>query len=318
MRKIILLLLAPITLMLTSGCPPTQTHEETVTIYPSNWNTLTDTDSGGDLCRGGLAPDTPGPGQMIVGFSHRYENNSGCWVNQVYEGLLRYQIDAAPFNRRFVTSATLTLNVDRVNANPAHNSCIDKLALTDVQWWALPNTTRIHIDQLRNIRQVPSQSLTIDVTQEVLRWANGTEPNNGFIFIGQRPELSDFSNTGMLTNESCEAFYSNIALKVTFLQFTNPPHHRSISVSSVHTQTTSDITVDGTDFTPNATVSIFADNVPGRMGSFPLGTAPTDPNGKFHFFNRSLCTRQPDSVTIRALDESSGDNARGTATVFCR
>lgn len=304
------------TILLTS-CSPTKTHEETVTIKPVQIQTLNEVASGGDLCRGGTAPAQPGPSEMIVGFFHRLDSED-CWLNQIYQGLIRFQIDAAPFNKRLIKSATLSLNNAHAITNPPRSSCIDKMGLTDIQWWALPNTGRIHTSDLRNLRTIlPSQPLNIDVTQEVLRWANGTEDNNGLVFIGQRPEMSDFSNTGMLTNESCEAFYNDITLTVTYFQFDNPPHHPSIDVHYVHTQTTSDITVNGTDFTPNSSVSIFADDVPGRNGSMPLGSANTDANGKFQFFNRELCVRQPNSATIRALDTASGDNARGYAAVFC-
>ncbi|MDX1900796.1 MAG: hypothetical protein SFW66_02170 [Gammaproteobacteria bacterium] len=303
--------------LMLQGCPSTETHEETVTIHPSNWNTLTETSSGGDVCRGGLQPDSPGANQIIVGFSHRLSDDD-CWVNQIYEGLLRFQIDAAPFNRRLVKSATLTSHAANTRANPARNSCINQVGMTDIDWWAQLNPSRIHLTDLRNLKSVqPAQDLSIDVTQIVSRWANGTEDNNGFVLIGQRPEMSDFSNTGMLTNETCESFYENMALTVTFFQFNTQAHHPSISVTAVHTQTSSDITVKGTDFTPNGTVHVFADDVPGRMGSFPLGSVTADGNGKFQFFNRALCTHQPDSVTIRTLDDSSGDNARGYAPVFC-
>jgi len=320
MKKIsvlVMFLICSVTFLLT-GCPPTQTHEETITIPPSNWNTLTDTDSGGDLCRGGLQPDQPGPNQIITGFFHRYDNDSGCWVNQIYEGLLRFQIDAAPFYKRLIKTATLNLHTAQTNANPSRSTCINKLGLTDIQWWALPNTGRIHVSDLRNLQTIsPAVDLKVDVTPIVQRWANGTDINNGFIFIGQRPELSDFSNDGMLTNETCESFYNSMSLTVTFFQFNNEPHHPSITVSAVRTQTTTDITVDGTDFTPNGSAQIFADGVPGRMGSFPLGNTSVDSNGKFQFFYRSLCTRQTDSATIRALDNPSGDNARSQASVFC-
>ncbi|HSW70489.1 MAG TPA: hypothetical protein VLH77_00730, partial [Gammaproteobacteria bacterium] len=301
------------------GCPPTQTHEETVTIKPSNFRTFSEVNAGGaDLCTGGTAADIPGPNRIITGFFHRYNSDSGCYVNQIYEGALRFQIDAAPFNRRLIKSATLTMNIDRINATPARNSCIDKMGFTDLRWWALPDMGRIHINDLQNIQTIPHASpLTIDVTPIVTRWANGTADNNGFIFVGQRPEMSNFSNEGMLTNETCEAFYGNMSLTVTFFQFNNPAHTPSIAVHAVHTQTTTDITVEGTDFTPGGSVQIFADDVPGRMGSFPLGSTTADSQGKFQFFNRSLCTKQPDSATIRALDNASGDNARGFATVFC-
>lgn len=301
------------------GCHPTQTHEETVTLNASHYRTFPEVDAGGgDLCTSGTAPDRPGLNETIVGFFHRYSNDSDCYVNQIYEGALRFQIDAAPFNRRLIKSATLTMNVDRNDATPKRSSCIDKMGLTDIEWWALPDTGRIHTNDLQNLRTIlPGSPQTIDVTNIVARWANGTLPNNGFIFIGQRPEMSDFSNDGMLTNETCESFYGNMTLTVTFFQFNNPTIHPAIEVHAVRTQTTTDITVDGRGFTPNGNVQIFADDVPGRMGSFPLGTSSVDANGNFQFFNRSSCTSQPDSVTIRALDDPSGDNARGLATVFC-
>lgn len=316
-RSIALLILSGLIALGMQGCPPTQTHEETVTISPSHLNTLNETAAGGDLCRGGTAPDNPEPGQIIVGFFHRFDNED-CWVNQIYEGTVRFPIDASPFNRRLIKSATLKLHAAHGETNPSRSSCIDKIGITDIDWWSLPRTERIHINDLRNIRRVPpAQDLSIDVTQEVQRWANNTEVNNGFILIGQRPEMSDFSNTGMLTNETCEMFYDNIMLTVTFFQFNNPPHHPTISVNSVHTQTTTDITVTGNDFTPNGSVHLYADDIPGRMGSLPLGGTTAGANGKFSFFYRALCTSQPDSATIRALDDVSGDNARDRATVFC-
>lgn len=301
--------------LMLQGCPPVRTHEETVTLRPSNINTFSETDSGGDICSGGTALNQPGPGQIITGFFHRYNNDDDCYLNQIYEGAVRFPIDASPFNRRLIKSATLTLRTASIEANPSRGSCINKLGLTDIQWWALPGTGRIHVNDLRNLRLV--NNLAIDVTQEIQRWANGTEVNNGFIFIGSRPEFSDFSNTGMLSNETCEAFYDKLALTVTFFQFDNPPHHPSISVHSVRTQATTDITVTGTDFTPRGSIQFFADDVPGRMGSFPLGGATADANGKVSFFNRQLCTHQTVSATIRALDVSSGDNARDSASVFC-
>lgn len=254
-----------------------------------------------------------------MGFFHRYDNDNDCWLNQIYEGLLRFQIDAAPFNRRLIKTAMLKLHVANIKAaNPPRSSCIDKIGITDIDWWALPRTSRISINDIRNLQVVPpAQNLSIDVTQAVQRWANGTEENNGFVLIGQRPEMSDFSNTGMLTNESCEAFYDEMQLTVTYFQFDKPAHRPSISVSSVRTQTTTDITVKGTDFTPNGTVKIFADDVPGRMGSYPLGTTTANSNGTFQYFYRSSCPGQTDSATIRALDYQSGDNARDRATVFC-
>lgn len=299
------------------SCTPTKTHEETATIRPVVLNTLTETAHGGDLCRGGLAPDKPAPGEIIVGFSHRLEPN-GCWLNQIYQGLIRFQIDAAPFNKRLIKSATLTLNNSQNRSNPPRTTCIDKIGLTDIEWWALPNTGRIRLADLKNLKPiVPGQPLNIDVTQEVQRWANGTELNNGFVLIGSRPEMSDFSNTGMLTNEACEAFYNNMFLTVTYFQFDNQTRHPAIDVRYVHTQTTSDITVNGTGFTPSGTVQMFADDVFGRQGSIPLGSVTADTNGKFQFFNRKLCTSQPNSATIRALDTASGDNARGYTAVFC-
>jgi hypothetical protein len=305
-------------IFILQGCQPTKTHEETVTLKPSNINTLNETMTSDNLCRGGTAPDLPGPGQIITGFFHRYNNDDRCWVNQIYQGLVRFQVDAAPFNKRLIKSATLTLHADSVNANPGRSSCIDRMALTDIEWWALPNTQRIHINDLQNLRSIPPATDTvIDVTQEVQHWASGRENNNGFVFIGQRPEMSDFSNEGMLTNETCEAFYGNMSLTVTFFQFDNPPTPPSITVHSVHTQTTSDITVTGDHFTPNGSVHIFADDVQGRMGSFPLGNVTADSNGHIQFFNRSSCVRQPTNATIRALDDSSGDNARGYASVYC-
>lgn len=300
------------------GCPPTETHEETATIQPSFINTFSELGTEGDLCRGGTALDKPGPGQIIVGFFHRYNNDDGCSVNQIYEGAVRFPIDASPFNHRLLKSATLTMSTDRIEANPSRSSCIDRMGLTGIDWWSLPRTERIHVNDLLNLRLItPSSPVSIDVTQEVQRWANGTEENNGFIFIGQRPEMSDFSDTGMLTNETCEAFYSNIQLKVTFFQFNNPAHHPAISVNSVRTQTTTDTTIDGTDFTPNGSVHLFADDIQGRMGSLAIGITSADGNGKFHYFYRSLCTGQTNSATIRALDNVSGDNARALATVFC-
>ncbi len=318
MKKIIYFLVLSLSCLLLQGCPPTSTHEETVTIKPSYFKTYTEVDAGGDLCTGGTAADRPGLAQIIVGFFHRYNNDSGCYVNQTYEGALRFQIDAAPFYRRLVKSAILTLNVDHINATPSKSSCIAKMGLTDIQWWALPDQGKIHINDLYNLQMIPGNNpLTIDITPIVTRWANGSLDNNGLIFIGQRPELSDFSNEGMLTNETCEAFYGNISLTVTFFQFDKPTVNPAISVHAVRTQTTTDVTVDGSGFTPNGNVSIFADDLQNRMGSYPLGRVSADANGKFEFFYRSSCTRQPDSGTIRALNDASGDNARGYLTVFC-
>lgn len=305
--------------LVIQACTPTPTHEETVTIKPSVYKTYPEVDAGGGgLCTSGTAPDKPGLNQIIVGFFHRYNNDNGCYVNQIYEGALRFQIDAAPFYKRLVKSAILTMNVDANNATPARSSCTDKLAITDIQWWALPEQGRIHINDLQVIQTVqPSAPQTMDVTSIVARWANGSLDNNGFIFIGQRPEMSNFSNEGMLTNETCESLYGNMTLKVTFFQFDKPSTSPRIDVHAVRTQTTTDLTVDGSGFTPNGSIYLFADEVPGRMGSFPLGNVTADGNGKFKFFNRSSCARQPESATIRALDESSGNNARGFATVFC-
>lgn len=313
--NLILLLLTALALQ---SCQPTRTHEETVTLKPSNLNTLNETAISDNICRGGTAPSQPGSGQIITGFFHSFNSDDDCWVNQIYQGLVRFQIDAAPFNKRLIKSATLTLHVNHVRANPARNSCIDRMGLTDVEWWALPNTSRIPFNDLKNLRIIPpSTDTSIDVTQEVQRWANGTEDNNGLVFIGQRPEMSDFSNTGMLTNEMCEAFYDNMSLTVTFFQFDNPTNRPRIAVQAVRTQTTADITVTGQDFTPNGSVHIFADDVFGHMGSMPLGNVTADSSGHIQFFNRSLCVRLPVSATIRALDDSSGNNARGYAAVFC-
>jgi hypothetical protein len=318
-KNIPYLIIIILSCLAVQGCPPTQTHEETVTIKVVNVKTYPEVNTGGDdLCTSGTAPDQPGPNQIIVGFFHRYNSDNGCYVNQAYEGALRFQIDAAPFYRRLVKSATLTMNIDNINATPAKNSCITKMGMTDLPWWTLPNQGKIHVNDLQNPQSVPTGNpLTIDVTPIVTRWANGTLDNNGLIFIGQHPEMSDFSNDGMLTNETCEAFYGNMTLTVTFFQFNNPRLHPSISVHAVRTQTTTDITVDGTGFTPNGSVRIFADDLQNRTGSFPAGTITADSNGKFEFFNRSSCTRQPDSGTIRALDDTSGDNARSYLTVFC-
>jgi hypothetical protein len=300
------------------GCQPTRTHEETVTIKPSNIKTLTETAASSGLCRGGTAPDQPGAGQIITGFFHRYNNDNECWVNQIYQGFVRFQIDAAPFNKRLIKTAALTLHADQVNATPGRSSCIDRMGRTDIDWWAQPNIGRISTNDLRNLRVIsPATDTVIDVTQEVQQWANGREENNGFVFIGQRPEMSDFSNTGMLTNETCEAFYGNMSLTVTFFQFDNPSNRPSITVNAVHTQTTADITVKGENFTPNSSVHIFADDVENHMGSIPLGNVTADTNGRIQFFKRSLCVRQPSSATIRALDDSSGNNARGYAAVYC-
>jgi hypothetical protein len=317
-RKLILIIDCILAAVCLQGCEPTPTHEETVTITPSQLNTLNETATEGDVCRGGTAPDNPGPGQIIVGFFHSLTDN-GCVVNQIYEGLVRFQIDAAPFNRRLIKSATLTMNSPQSVTHPPRSSCIDKIGITDISWWSQPGTGRLHVGDIRNLHSVflPTQPVSIDVTQEVQRWANGTEQNNGFVLIGQRPEMSDFSDTGMLTNETCESFYGDIALNVTFYQFNKPVTSPSISVSAVHTQTTSDITVNGTGFTPLAPVHIFADGLQGRSGSYPMGNVTTDNNGKFQYFYRELCTKQPDSATVRALDDTSGNNARGYASVFC-
>ncbi len=305
--------------LLFSSCDqPTQTHEETARITPSHIKTLSEKTTEGGVCAGGTALDQPRPGQIIVGFFHRYNNDDDCTLNQIYEGVVRFPIDAAPFNRRLIKSAHLKLNLADNKANPARSSCIDKMSITDIDWWALPRTERIHLNEIRNLRVIPpTQNLTIDVTQEVQRWANGTEENNGFVFIGQRPEMSDFSNTGMLTNERCESFYNEMELTVTFFQFNHPAHHPAISVTSVRTQTTTDITVKGTDFTPNGAVKMYADDIPGRMGSLSLGNTNASGNGTFQFFYRALCPGQTNSATIRALDTLSGDNARDRATVFC-
>lgn len=316
-RTLLCVIIGICTALGLQGCPPTPTHEESVTLHPVQLQTLNESADGGDVCRGGTGLDKPEPGQIIVGFFHRFSDDD-CWLNQIYEGLVRFQIDAAPFNRRLIKSATLTLHPAHGVTHPDRSSCIDKIGITDIEWWAVPRTERIHVGDIINLHNVsPPQTVTIDVTQEVQRWANGTAQNNGFVLIGSRPEMSDFSNTGMLTNESCEFFYDDIALNVTYFQFDNPSHHPAITVHAVHTQTTSDITVDGTDFTPNGAVNIFADDVQGRSGSFPLGNITADTNGKFQFFYRQLCTSQPNSATIRALDYQSGDNARGYASVFC-
>jgi hypothetical protein len=305
-------------LMCLQGCPPTQTHEETVTLPVANIKTLNETATSDNVCRNGTAPDQPGPGQFITGFFHYYNNDDDCWTNQIYQGLIRFQIDAAPFYKRLIKSATLNLHAANVKANPPQTSCIARMALTDIQWWALSDTGRIHLSDLRDLRSVPSATdIKVDVTQEVQHWANGTDQNNGFVFIGSRPEMSDFSNTGMLTNETCEGFYDDASLTVTFFQFNNGPIHPSITVHAVHTQTTTDVTVVGSGFTPNGTVNIFADDLTNRMGSFPLGNVTADSNGQFQFFNRALCTRQPDSGNIRALDSVSGDNVKSYLTVFC-
>lgn len=300
------------------GCPPTETHEETVTIQVANIRTLSETATSDNLCRNGTASDQPGAKQFITGFFHYYNSDDDCWTNQIYQGLIRFQIDAAPFYKRLIKSATLNLHVANVKANVATTSCIAQMGLTDSEWWALPNMGRIHTSDLRNLRSVPiATDIKIDVTQEVQRWANDTDINNGFVFIGSRPEMSDFSNTGMLTNETCEGFYDNMTLTVTFFQFNKAVTHPSITVHAVHTQTTTDITVDGTGFTPNGAVDIFAENLQNRMGSLPLGNLTADGNGKFQFFNRSSCTRQPDSGNIRALDVTSGNNIKSYLTVFC-
>lgn len=303
---------------LLTACPPTQTHEETVTIKVANVATLNQVATSDNLCRNGTAPDLPPPGQFITGFFHYYNNDNECWTNQIYQGLIRFQIDAAPFNKRLIKSATLNLHVANTKSTPAQASCIARLGLTDVQWWALPNTGRIPTSDLRDFRTVPNATdIKVDVTQAVQRWANGTDDNNGFVLIGSRPEMSDFSNTGMLTNETCEGFYDDMTLTVTFFQFNSQPHHPSITVHAVRTQTTTDVTVNGTDFTPNSTVELFADDLSNRMGSFPLGNVTADSNGKFQFFNRSTCTRQPDSGSVRALDTASGNNAKENLSVFC-
>src|SRR5207244_2875343 len=131
----------------------------------ANFRTFSEVDAGGaDLCASGTAADKPGLNQIITGFFHRYNNDSGCYVNQIYEGALRFQIDAAPFNRRLVKTATLTMNVDTNRATPFRSSCIDKMGFTDIQWWTLPDTGRIHINDLQNLKTVPAVSpLTIDV-----------------------------------------------------------------------------------------------------------------------------------------------------------
>lgn len=300
------------------ACQPTQTHEETATIPVANIRTLNETATSENLCRNGTAPDQPATGQFISGFSHYYNNDDDCWTNQIYQGLIRFQIDAAPFYKRLIKSATLNLHVANVKSNPAQPSCIAKMGLTDVQWWSLPDTRRIHTVDLRGLRSVPvATDIRLDVTQEVQHWANGTDMNNGFVLIGSHPEIADFSNTGMLTNETCEGFYDNITLTVTFFQFNNPTTHPSIDVSAVRTQTTTDVTVSGSGFTPNGSVDLFADDLQNRAGSFPLGTVTANSQGQIQFFNRSSCTRQPDSGNIRALDTVSGNNAKGYLTVFC-
>ena len=303
---------------LIQGCEPVKTHEATVTIEASNFNTLSEKADGGGLCTGGTALDQPDPGQIIVGFFHRYNNDDDCWLNQIYEGVVLFPIDASPFNRRLIKSAILKLHTVSSKANPRRSSCVDKIGFTDIDWWSAPRTDRISINDISNLRVVsPTEELNIDVTTEVQRWANGNVDNNGFVLIGQRPEMSDFSNTGMLTNEACESFYDKISLTVTFFQFDNPAHRPKINVTSTRTQTTTDLTVEGTDFTPNNEVKLFAENIPGRMGSLSIGFINSDANGKFKFFYRALCTGQTNSATIRALDSSSGDNARGFASVFC-
>src|SRR5690348_2631780 len=190
------------------------------------------------------------------------------------------------------------------------------MGLTDVQWWALPDIGRISTADLRGLRSIPvSTDIKVDVTQEVQHWANGTDVNNGFVFIGSHPEMSDFSNNGMLTNETCEGFYDNMTLTVTYFQFNNPVTHPSIDVHAVRTQTTTDVTVTGSGFTPNGSVELFADDLQNRTGSFPLGTVSANSQGQIQFFNRASCTRQPDSGNVRALDTVSGNNAKGYLTV---
>src|SRR5579872_31409 len=92
------------------GCPPTKTHEETATIPVANIRTLNETATSDNLCRNGTAPDQPGPSQFITGFFHYYNNDDDCWTNQIYQGLIRFQIDAAPFYKRLIKTATLNLH----------------------------------------------------------------------------------------------------------------------------------------------------------------------------------------------------------------
>ena len=190
----------------------------TDTLAPSARSTseivAADDNSGAPYCgvnTKGANPRVPAPNEVLVGYSRWYDSGTEpfpCWRwgSAVYRGAFRF--DLSKYMGKKIVSAVLTLQLGQaqyVSGSVASNEGVwaRTLGLGTSNWWEKPNPNIGDLFPFKPIPGMPdlpyglsppaqsefpvkysNNTYTIEVSNVVRDWLDGTEPNSGFILVG--------------------------------------------------------------------------------------------------------------------------------------
>ncbi len=169
----------------------------------------------GIFCPFGEGPLASAPFTVIVGYSHRVTETFFCdkASDHIYQGAVWFPVRETLKNK-FVQKAVLKFSLFEGNV-----SCLRKICQTEYGTWINDPDNRAApvIECLTNLTR-QGNDYTINVTDMVRYWAQGSVENNGFILVGPKENFKSFSFRGMLKVEECLAKLRDFLLVVTYVE----------------------------------------------------------------------------------------------------
>lgn len=171
--------------------------------------------SGLFLCPFGVAPLQPAPFSVIVGYSHELNETFFCdkASDHIYQGAVWFPV-RENLKNKFVQKAVLKFTF--FDSNPR---CLIKICSTEFNLW-INDTSNKTVSVTDCIAPLPlqGQEFSVDVTNMVRYWTQGSVENNGFILAGPKDNFASFSMRGMLKNENCLAYLRDFLLVITYVE----------------------------------------------------------------------------------------------------
>lgn len=185
-----------------------------------------------DEGKGGLTGDATvallkqGTVGVVVGWEHSFQTGADSKAqiyNRIYRGGVKFDMDVlSEPTAKTVTRATLNYTIQNGARSPGKGSptsCATKLLLATEDWHGIPEMEvakapdTIAGDLYKDgLSEKPVGSvISIDVTDAVKAWVDGTKTNHGFVFVGSTEEKGLIQN-----NDKCWTLLSGFSLRVNY------------------------------------------------------------------------------------------------------
>lgn len=163
---------------------------------------------------------------VVVGWEHSFKtevDSKEVIYNRIYRGGAKFDLDVPSKSQgKTVTKATLNFTIKdgaRSSSQRIPESCVTKLLLATEDWHGIPEMEvakapdtiagELYKD---NLPEKPVGSvISIDVTDVVKAWVDGTKTNHGFVFAASKEEKGLIKD-----NEKCWTLLDGFSLRVKY------------------------------------------------------------------------------------------------------